>query len=152
MRGRTRTGGDSVTPTGTGIRHVVNGVETAAAATIVNADVSATAVIAGTKVSPNFGTQAITTTGAVNFGTTPATAGDVRVPNAGLVEFRNAANDANLIMLGSDTSNRCFLGDSAGDFYRVKPGGGDAGCTFTGEFSFQVGTSQLLTEIGRAHV
>ncbi|SFF65381.1 hypothetical protein SAMN04488541_11201, partial [Thermoflexibacter ruber] len=34
--------------------------------TIVDADVNATAAIAGTKINPNFGTQNITTTGAVN--------------------------------------------------------------------------------------
>jgi hypothetical protein len=34
--------------------------------TIVNADVNASAAIAGTKVSPNFGSQAITTTGIIN--------------------------------------------------------------------------------------
>ena len=36
---------------------------------IVNADVSATAAIAGSKVSPNFGAQNVVTTGAGGFGT-----------------------------------------------------------------------------------
>ena len=36
---------------------------------IVNADVSATAAIAGSKVSPNFGSQNVVTTGAGGFGT-----------------------------------------------------------------------------------
>jgi hypothetical protein len=40
-----------------------------AAASIVNADVSASAAIAGTKVSPNFGSQNIVTTGDAGVGT-----------------------------------------------------------------------------------
>jgi hypothetical protein len=36
---------------------------------IVNADVSASAAIVGSKVSPNFGTQNVVTTGAGGFGT-----------------------------------------------------------------------------------
>lgn len=36
---------------------------------IVNADVSASAAIAGTKISPNFGSQNIATTGNLTFGT-----------------------------------------------------------------------------------
>jgi hypothetical protein len=40
-----------------------------APATIVNADVSATAAIAGSKVAPNFGSQNVVTTGDGGFGT-----------------------------------------------------------------------------------
>jgi hypothetical protein len=47
-----------VTISNTGVTAIGSGV-------IVNADISATAAIAGTKVSPNFGTQNITTTGQV---------------------------------------------------------------------------------------
>jgi hypothetical protein len=52
-------------PTGTGLRKVVSGTEDAAASLLVNADVDAAAAIAGTKVSPDFGSQNITTTGAL---------------------------------------------------------------------------------------
>jgi len=38
--------------------------------TVANADVSATAAIAGTKISPNFGSQNIVTTGSIGIGTT----------------------------------------------------------------------------------
>jgi hypothetical protein len=41
--------------------------------TIINADISTTAAIAGAKISPNFGTQNITTTGALNTATLNAT-------------------------------------------------------------------------------
>jgi len=40
-----------------------------AAATIVNADVSTTAAIAGSKIAPNFGSQNVVTTGAGGIGT-----------------------------------------------------------------------------------
>ena len=42
------------TPSGTGLRKVVAGVEAGAAATLVNDDVDAAAAIAGTKISPVF--------------------------------------------------------------------------------------------------
>jgi hypothetical protein len=42
------------TPTGTGLRKVVSGTEAAAAALLVDADVNASAAIAGTKISPVF--------------------------------------------------------------------------------------------------
>ena len=48
-------------PTGNGIPHVVSGVLQAAATLLVDADVSATAAIAGSKVSPIFGAQTVTT-------------------------------------------------------------------------------------------
>jgi hypothetical protein len=42
--------------------------------TILNADVNASAAIAGTKISPDFGSQNVTTTGNVSIGLSPATA------------------------------------------------------------------------------
>ncbi len=54
---RTVGGGGGSTPTGTGIPHVVAGVQNAAASLIVNADVHASAAIAGSKVAPDFLTQ-----------------------------------------------------------------------------------------------
>jgi hypothetical protein len=57
--------GDTVTPTR------INDARTIS--DIVNADVSATAAIAGTKVAPNFGSQNVVTTGNVGIGTTSPT-------------------------------------------------------------------------------
>lgn len=51
-----------VTISNTGVTSIASGV-------IVNADVNASAAIAGTKISPNFGSQAIATTGSITFGT-----------------------------------------------------------------------------------
>ena len=45
--------------------------------TIVNADVNASAAIAGTKISPNFGSQTITTTGKVLFANVYSNEGDL---------------------------------------------------------------------------
>lgn len=54
------------TPTGTGIPHVVGGVQNAATSLIVDADVDPAAAIAGTKVGPDFGAQNVATTGFVS--------------------------------------------------------------------------------------
>ncbi len=70
----TFTSGDTVTPT------KLNSARTVSE--IVNADVSATAAIAGTKIAPDFGSQEIKTTGALNIGKTAVTspvAGDGNV-------------------------------------------------------------------------
>jgi hypothetical protein len=56
--------GEVVTPT-----KLNNLVNTATVTNIVNADVSATAAIAGSKITPNFGSQNVVTTGAGGFGT-----------------------------------------------------------------------------------
>jgi hypothetical protein len=61
----TFTSGDTVTPT------KLNNARTVSE--IVNADISATAAIAGTKIAPNFGSQNILTTGSVGIGTTSPT-------------------------------------------------------------------------------
>ena len=55
--------GEVVTPT------EMNSAAVPTISNIVNADVSASAAIAGSKVSPNFGAQNVVTTGAGGFGT-----------------------------------------------------------------------------------
>ncbi len=91
-------------PTGTGIPHVVGGVQDAAASLIVNADVHASAAIAGTKVDPTFGAQN------VSVGATPATAGDIRLKSAVSVQGRNNANGANLTVLQTNASDELYIG------------------------------------------
>lgn len=71
-------GGGGSTPTGTGIPHIVGGVQNAAASLIVNADVSSGAGIAGSKVSPDFGSQNVRTTGYIGVGASVAASGDMR--------------------------------------------------------------------------
>ena len=58
--------------------------------TIVNADISATAAIDGTKISPDFGTQSISTTGTLAAGNTDIS-GNITV--SGTVDGRNVAQD-----------------------------------------------------------
>ena len=58
--------------------------------TIVNADVNASAAIAGTKVSPDFGSQAVVTTGTLAAGATTVT-GNITV--SGTVDGRDVATD-----------------------------------------------------------
>lgn len=52
-----------------------------AAGVIVNNQVNAAAAIAGTKISPNFGAQDITTTGILNLGAVLPTVGEIRIAN-----------------------------------------------------------------------
>ena len=58
--------------------------------TIVNADVNASAALAGTKISPNFGSQAVVTTGTLAAGATTVT-GNIAV--SGTVDGRDVAAD-----------------------------------------------------------
>jgi len=50
--------------------------------TIVNADINASAAIAGTKISPDFGSQNIATTGALDIGANAAIFGTLTISNA----------------------------------------------------------------------
>ncbi|CAB4148014.1 hypothetical protein UFOVP431_79 [uncultured Caudovirales phage] len=56
---------DSTQPTGLGYSNVTSAM--IADGTIVNADISASAAIAGTKISPDFGSQNVVTTGSSSF-------------------------------------------------------------------------------------
>lgn len=91
------------TPTGTGIPHVVGGVQNAAASLVVDADVDAAAAIAGSKVTPTFGAQSIVTTGSLSLGTSPAAAGTIRLPIASQIQMNNSGAD--ICMLSSGASN-----------------------------------------------
>jgi hypothetical protein len=72
-------------------------------ATIVNADVDPAAAIAGTKISPDFGAQTITTTGNMLVGATPrASAGLFRCPKGFILAARNTADSNNNYALEDD--------------------------------------------------
>ncbi len=49
----------------------------------------------------------------VALGANPASTGSVRLPNGGVVQARNAANDANVAVLSVDASNIVTLGDNS---------------------------------------
>jgi hypothetical protein len=79
---------------------------------IVNADVSATAAIAGTKIAPNFGSQNVVTTGNVGVGTAaPRSALDIN--NGQLTGVANIAGQANTsgysIWGGLDFANSAYM-------------------------------------------
>ncbi len=101
------------TATGTGIPKIVSGVQTAAAALVVDADVNAAAAIAGTKVAPNFGAQNIVTTGFASVGTTPATTGVIRLPNGSgtsAINAMNGAANADITVCEVTSGNLCTVG------------------------------------------
>jgi uncharacterized protein YaiE (UPF0345 family) len=81
--------GDTVTPT------KLNNARTIS--NIVNADVSATAAIAGTKIAPNFGSQNVVTTGSAGIGTAS--------PSAPLEVFISTGN-TEYFRAGSSVSDR----------------------------------------------
>jgi hypothetical protein len=102
----------------------MNSAAVPAISNIVNADVSATAAIAGSKVSPNFAAQNVVTTGAGGFGTaTPSAVAalDVTSTTKGLLPPRMtgtqrdaiAAPPAGLMLYNSTTNKLQVRTDAA---------------------------------------
>lgn len=77
---------------------------------IVDADVSASAAVAGTKISPNFGSQAVVTTGSYSASAIPASAGDIRLGDTSSIRMRNHANGADVYFLLKLASDSIVLG------------------------------------------
>jgi hypothetical protein len=90
-----------------------SGVTAIAAEVIVNANVNASAAIAGTKISPNFGSQNITTTGNITFGVNSAPA--VKTDTTGVT---GADQVTNIISLTQAEYNAIVSPDSA-TFYVI---------------------------------
>ena len=84
---------------------------------ITNTNVDTLAAIAGTKISPDFGSQNVTTTGYYATGSTVASTGNVRFGNTHKAVFRNAANSA----------DACGVQYGAGDimYYGLNSGFGE---------------------------
>lgn len=80
---------------------------------IVDADVSASAAIAGSKIAPDFAAQNIVTTGRISLGTNPSTTGYVALPNNESVRWRNAANSADVEVINLNGSNQIVIGSTA---------------------------------------
>lgn len=80
---------------------------------IVNTDIQSSAAIAGTKISPDFGSQNIVTTGAVSLGTNPASSGAIRLPNTSAIKMRTPDNASDYTALTIDGSGRLWLGSAA---------------------------------------
>jgi hypothetical protein len=101
-----------ISPTGTGRVLRATGASSAAFGPIVNADVDAAAAIAGTKISPDFGAQNITTTGAVRLGATVSATGSVRLPDGGSIVSVSGGLDRPVISHSAGTV-------VAGDFTNI---------------------------------
>jgi hypothetical protein len=93
-------------------------VNSATIAGIVNDDVSATAAILGTKVSPNFGSQNIATTGRATVGAAPST--QVRHINSGLVNASIASTSNGQGVVASVTEGGTSAASSAPSFACVR--------------------------------
>ena len=85
--------------------------------TIVNGDISASAAIAGTKISPNFGSQTIQTTGTASFGRTKFNRQDTATEGGEIVLGRAHNNDDAWII---DAANDLYAPDLR--FYDVYSG------------------------------
>jgi hypothetical protein len=69
--------------------------------------------IASTEATFNFGSNdVIVGDGFVSIGTTPATTGAGRFENNSYLYWRNAANTGNIEVLGTDATDRVYVGDS----------------------------------------
>jgi hypothetical protein len=115
------------TPSGTGLRKVVAGVEAGAAATLVNADVDAAAAIAGSKVSPDFSTQTAilggvrktsvtnSSTGAINDLALAATTSIIVFSGAGAVTLSGVASgsEGRELTIINNTGNTITIPDSS---------------------------------------
>jgi hypothetical protein len=53
----------------------------------------------------------------LSFGTNPSTSGIINLPNATVIKTRNAANNADISLVGTDNSNNIFLGGGLNDGY-----------------------------------
>jgi hypothetical protein len=117
-KGKTFVSGETVTPP-----KLNDLVDNATVTNIVNADISNSAAIAGTKIAPDFGSQNVVTTGALLAGhtsaiaTTVATGGAAVTPKSqvaginiadssvGLFNYSNVAGSSGQVLLSKSTSN-----------------------------------------------
>lgn len=104
---------------GTTTDTLILGTTTAGFNTSLFGDAIAISGVGNTTISVN-GTPVVTVTSTlvtsaqpVAQGTTPATTGNLRLPNGGTVNFRNAANSANILVLSVDGSDQVIFGDPA---------------------------------------
>ncbi len=127
---------------------------------IANADVSASAAIAGLKINPDFGAQNIFTTGRVSFGatdnSTPNYVFDVNIPGGGLVRFGRLLSVSEIQLtngrLRSEQSRFQILGQNlvgAGQQITFGQAAGDIDMTIATDGNVGIGTT---TPTARLHV
>ncbi len=84
------------------------------------------------------------TNSTLSFGTTPATAGNIRLPTAEIIEARNNANSANLTLLQTNSSDQIVIGDgtnTSGQIYNIAS---------AGNYIWMVGGAQFMATVGSA--
>ncbi|MDH4092366.1 MAG: tail fiber domain-containing protein, partial [Cyclobacteriaceae bacterium] len=108
---------------------------------IVNADISGTAAIAGTKVAPSFGAQNISTTGTLNTGAITTT--NLASINAVTYTWPNAQGASGTVLTNGGTGTLTWVPGSTGTVTSVTAGNGLTGgpITATGALSVDVGTT-----------
>lgn len=105
---------------------------------ILNTHVNTSAAIAGTKISPNFGSQAISTTGTLALGTNPASSGDLRLPAVGSIQFRNVANSGNVLAISTGSGDdELRIGNTGALGYRLS--------SSSNLHAWRVGGSDMMT-------
>lgn len=110
---------------------------------LVNADVDAAAAIAGTKVTPDFGSQNIASTGYISIGATPATAGNgIRGGNGFQFYLMSQAGTPRAIMELTNLSASRFTLDICGTAAAV------AGVRLFGNGAVIVETGSNTTSLG----
>jgi len=116
-------------PTSTGLAKVSAGAWVSAASLLVNADVNTAAAIAGTKVSPDFGAQAVATTGALS------ASGVVQVGSRIIGELASSSpysvHGEQGFTFAADASYTVAVGQYALDFNTFTTGAWTAGHTVT---------------------
>jgi len=133
-------GGGSSVPTGTGIPHIISGVQQAAASLILDADVSASAGIAASKIAAagssgqlamnasgalgatslaSDGTNLAMGSGYISVGATPAAVGTA-------LRLTYAASDVIIGAKDSGGTDREILARTGADAYRIGPSGSGA--------------------------
>lgn len=110
-KGRTFVSGETVTPT-----KLNELVDNATVTSIVDADISASAAVAGTKVVPNFGSQNVLTSGTGDFKTSSGGGFAVRVRsvdanNNGAIQFTNNSASAQWALISSPAQNVVTFSD-----------------------------------------
>ncbi len=102
-----------VTPTGTGFVHITAGAQDAASKLVENADVHASAGIAGTKLSPDFGSQNIVTTGDASAAIVTAST-SLKVKNgANTTTITTAASTARAVVFPNEAGNVLISGNAS---------------------------------------
>ena len=90
----------------------------------------------------------------LSIGTTPATAGVIRIPGATSIYFRNAANTANIDLIGTDVTDNVYVGSLLAATKQVILGGaGGGGIKIANRPAFVAADKYLVVDAnGNVHV